>query len=636
MKKCLLLLLPVVIGGGLMAQSYFPDKVDKKIANLYTQAISAAESGQFKQGISILDKAIQQDPKFVDAFLSRAGMYGELKDYVSAIRDYEKAFSLDSVYSSDYKLPYSINLCGNGDFEKALDAVNSFLTNPKLNDVSLRSAFYRKKSYEFAIDYKKNHPNAYVFSPKNMGDSINTVDGEYYPSITIDGKTLVFTRRLNNFNEDFFESHFVDGNWSKANSLEGDINTPENEGAQNISQDGQWLVFTGCNFDGGFGSCDLYFSVLTRKGWSVPQNLGPNINTEFWESAPCFSPDKRDLYFASRMNGGYGGIDIWVSHRTPNGRWSVPENLGPEINTKGDESCPFVHADNQTLFFTSNGLQGYGGDDLFVSRRKADGTWGKPENLGFPINTVENEGSMVVAADGRTTYYASDRADSRGGLDIYTFQIRDDLRPFKTLWVKGKVYDKNTKAGLPSAVELIDLGTAQVISKVQTDEEGNYLITLPIGKDYAFNVNHKGYLFYSENFPLSKKDPDSTYQIDIPLQPIVTNASIVLKNIFYETNKFELKPESQVELNKIVQLMADNPKLKILISGFTDNVGKNADNLNLSNNRAKTVIIYLASKGIPQARLQAKGFGSAKPLSDNKTEEGRALNRRTELSVLSN
>jgi len=636
MKKWPVLLLFSLLFGTVYSQSYFPDKVDKKTAALYTQAISAAESEHFKEGINLLDKAIQQDPKFVDAYLSRAGMYGELKDYKSAIQNYEFALGLDSLYSSDYKLPYSINLCGNGDFEKALAAVNSFLTNPKLNDVSVRSALYRKKTYEFAIEYKKTHANAYLFEPKNMGDSINTIDGEYYPSLTIDGKTLVFTRRLNNFNEDFFESHFENGVWRKAHPLEGDINTPQNEGAQNISQDGQWLVFTGCNFQGGLGSCDLYFSVHTRRGWSEPQNLGNNINSEFWESAPCFSPDKRDLYFASRMPGGVGGTDIWVSHRLPSGRWGEPENLGPEINTKGDESCPFIHADNQTLYFTSNGHPGYGGDDLFMSRRKPDGTWGKPENLGYPINTVENEGILVIAADGRTTYYASDRADSRGGLDLYTFQIRDDLRPFKTLWVKGKVFDKNTKAGLPSAVELIDLQTTQTISKVQTDEEGNYLITLPIGKDYAFNVNRKGYLFYSENFPLSKKDPDSIYQIDIPLQPIVANASIVLKNIFYETNKFELKPESQVELNKIVQLLTDNPNLKIVINGHTDNVGKDADNLTLSNNRSKTVTTYLAAKGISQSRLQAKGFGSSKPLSDNKTEEGRAMNRRTELSVLSN
>ena len=636
MKKWLILLIFCALLGSVYAQSYYPDKVDKKTAALYAQAISAAEAGNFKDGINFLDKAIQQDTKFVDAYLSRAGMYGELKDYKAAIQNYETAFGLDSAYSNDYKLPYSINLCGNGDFEKALDAVNSFLTNPKLNDVSVKSGLYRKKTYEFAIDYKKTHANAYLFEPKNMGDSINTVDGEYYPSLTIDGKTLIFTRRLKGFNEDFFESHFENGVWRKGKPLQGDINTPQNEGAQNISQDGQWLVFTGCNFEGGMGSCDLYFSVLTRRGWSEPQNLGNNINSEFWESAPCFSPDKRDLYFASRMPGGVGGTDIWVSHRLPSGRWAEPENLGPTINTKGDESCPFVHADNQTLYFTSNGHPGYGGDDLFVSRRKPDGSWGKPENLGYPINTVENEGSLVIAADGRTTYYASDRADSRGALDLYTFQIRDDLRPFKTLWVKGRVFDKNTKAGLPSAVELIDLGTAQTISKVQTDEEGNYLITLPIGKDYAFNVNRKGYLFYSENFPLSQKDPDSTYQIDIPLQPIVANASIVLKNIFYETNKFELRPESQVELNKIVQLLQDNPNLKILISGHTDNVGKDTDNLTLSNNRAKTVTTYLAAKGINQARLQAKGFGSTKPVADNKTDEGRAQNRRTELSVTSN
>jgi outer membrane protein OmpA-like peptidoglycan-associated protein len=278
---------------------------------------------------------------------------------------------------------------------------------------------------------------------------------------------------------------------------------------------------------------------------------------------------------------------------------------------------------------------GYGGPDLFFSRKGPKGDWSVPENLGYPINTIYDEGTLFIAADAKTAYYASDRSDSKGGLDIYSFILPENIRPNKTLWVKGQVFDKKTTKGLPSAVELIDLNTKQMISKVQTDEKGNYLITLPVGKDYAFNVNRKGYLFYSDNFSLINHSPDSTYEKNIPLQPIEANASVVLKNVFFDINKFDLKPESEAELDIVVQLMNDNPTVKIQIGGHTDNIGKPADNLTLSNNRAKSVVTYLISKGIPTARLSAKGFGETQPVADNKTEEGKALNRRTEMKVMS-
>jgi outer membrane protein OmpA-like peptidoglycan-associated protein len=196
------------------------------------------------------------------------------------------------------------------------------------------------------------------------------------------------------------------------------------------------------------------------------------------------------------------------------------------------------------------------------------------------------------------------------------------------------VYDKKTGRGLPSSVELGDLSSKMIISKLQTDETGNYLITLPIGNDYAFNVNRKGYLFFSENFMLSRSSPDSVYQMDIPLQPIEANASIILKNIFFEVNQYDLKPASQIELDDVVKLLKENPLLTIQINGYTDNVGKPADNLLLSENRAKSVVNYLKSKGIDPKRLFFKGNGDAQPVAPNATETGRAQNRRTELKVL--
>ena len=209
------------------------------------------------------------------------------------------------------------------------------------------------------------------------------------------------------------------------------------------------------------------------------------------------------------------------------------------------------------------------------------------------------------------------------------------MRPSKTLWVKGQVFDNKTKKGLPSTVELIDLGSKEPVSKVQTDAQGHYLITLPVGKDYAFHVNRKGYLFYSDNFSLSRKEPDSLHEKNIPLQPLEANATIVLKNIFFATNKFDLQPESQSELDKVVSFLKENPSLRIEISGHTDNQGKPGDNLVLSNNRSKAVVNYLIGKGVSPQRLVAKGYGETKPVADNKGEEGRSLNRRTEMRVIS-
>jgi len=619
------------------AQPYDPSKVNKKAVALYTQAQERAEDGNYASAAGLLQQAIAIDKNYVDAYLALGSIYGSIKNYNSSVNWYEKAFALDSGYTINYKYSYANNLAGLGQFEKALTAINEFFTkSPPKNSTRMKEAEARRKSYQFAVDYARYNPDKnYVFVPVNMGPSVNGSESEYFPSLTMDGSQLVFTRKLGGNNEDFYSSNKKTGDgWDIAKPMTA-INTSQSEGAQNISSDGNWLVFTACHRSDGMGSCDIYISYKTPGGWSQPENLGRNINTDQWESQPCLSPDKRDLYFTSKRFGGFGGSDIYVSHLQSNGRWGPPENLGPGINTPGDEQCPFIHADNQTLYFTSSHWQGYGDEDLFYVRKQPDGTWTAPVNLGYPINTIDREGTLFIAADGKTAYYASDRSDSKGGLDIYSFALRENVRATKTLWVKGKVFDKKTKTGLSSAVELIALVNKQVISKTETDEAGNYFITLPVGKDYAFNVNRKGYLFYSDNFLLAGRSPDSTYQKDIPLIAIEANASIILKNIFFDVNKSELKPASQAELDKLVQLLNENPNLKIEISGHTDNTGKPAGNLTLSNNRAKAVVSYLTAKKIPAQRLIAKGYGETKPVADNKTEEGRSQNRRTEMKVVS-
>ena len=624
---------------------YDPDKVNKKAVQLYNKALQQATGDDdLKSGIATLEQAIRIDKNYEEAYLSMAGMYAEMKNYQAAIDNYEKAKAIDSNFFLDYSLPYSIDLAGTGNFDKALRAIDRFLTIPNLNETSRKAGEYRQRCYRFAVEYAATHPNAnYKFEPQNLGDSVNTDDSEYYPTISLDGDTLFFTRRIHHTNEDLFEAYRLPGGgWTRAHGLPGNINTNENEGAQTVSIDGQWMILDICNSAEGRGGCDLYISYRTPDGWSSPENMGDSINTEFRETGASLSPDKKDLYFSSNRPGGYGGSDIYVSHHLLNGHWSSAENIGPVINTIGDESTPFIHVDNQTLYLNSTGHPGYGSNDLFVTRKTADGSWGKPENLGYPINTIDDEGSLVIASDGKTAYYASDRADSRGGMDLYSFIIREDVRPAQTLWVKGRVFDRKTGKGLPSSVSLTDLSTGRVVSSLMTDETGNYLTTLPTGKNYAFDVKRRGYLFYSEHFALSNTPGDSTnkapgdsaWHIDIPLQPIEPNAAITLKNIFFETNRYDIKPESEPELNEVVQLMKDNPTLRIQISGHTDNSGKPADNRTLSENRAKAVTNYLITRGVAPGRLSAKGFGETQPVADNATPEGRARNRRTELTVV--
>lgn len=619
----------------LSAQSYQPDKVQPKIQARYDKALDMLADGAVKEAAEALAVCIREDSNFVDAYLSLAGLMGQLKKYDRSVQLYEKARSRDTAYFVPYYLPYSINLAGLGKFADALTAVQNFLAYPKLNERSIRSGQYRKSCYEFALQYASLHKDAgYHFLPVNLGDSVNTSESEYYPSVTVTDSLLVFTRRsTSSHREDFVESRITHQGFGKWKLIDGDINTETNKGALSVSQDGEWMLFAGQLSAQTYKSFDIYISYYTPQGWSEPQNMGENINTDFYETAPTLSPDKRALYFVSNRPGGYGGSDLYVSYRQPNGKWGPAQNMGPGINTAGNELAPFIHADNQTLYYTSDGLPGYGGSDIFVVHKQPNSEWGKPENLGYPINTIENEGSLAVSADGLTAYYASDRADSRGGLDLYKFELRPDIRPYRTLYVKGVVTDSKTGKPLPSSVELTDNSTQQPLMKVQTDEQGGYFITLPTGKDYTFTVNRKGYLFYSELYALRNSIADSVYRKDIALQPVALHAEIIFRNVLFATGAYLLPKDAAVELDKLVQVLTENPGLKVEISGHTDNVGKAEDNVRLSSNRARAIVEYLQAKGISSERLSYKGYGATQPVADNSTEEGRAKNRRTSFCI---
>ena len=343
------------------------------------------------------------------------------------------------------------------------------------------------------------------------------------------------------------------------------------------------------------------------------------------------------MYFASDRFGGYGELDIWKTTLDTSGKWTKPVNLGKVINSSASEMSPFIHPDNTSLYFASDGWIGMGGLDLFMSRCDEKDEWTEPKNLGYPINTHGEETSLIVNALGNKAYFSSRRDDTFGGMDLYEFELYEEVRPIPVTYVKGKVFDAATKNSLEAKFELVDIETAEIIIEATSNSgNGEFLVSIPVNRNYALSVSKKGYLFYSENFTLKDvKDASEPFKIDIPLSSIKVGQKIVLKNIFFETNSFVLKTESKVELNKLVAFMKENSSIKIEISGHTDNVGKKDLNIKLSEKRAKAVYDYLLqSNAISEFRLKFKGYADNQPIESNATPEGKAKNRRTEIKII--
>ncbi|MFN5324776.1 MAG: OmpA family protein, partial [Bacteroidota bacterium] len=501
---------------------------------------------------------------------------------------------------------------------------------------------YRIECCKFAINAISKPVS---FQPENLGESINSRYDEYFPSLTVDDQSIIFTRNRpdvegsTRFHEDFYISRWSGNSWELARNAGGSLNTGGNEGVPCYSSDGKVLFFAACQRSDGKGSCDIYYSANRKDGWTRPLNLGGPVNTGMWESQPSFSSDGRTLYFIrGRITGtGIREQDIYVSKIGDDRKWSEPMKLAANINTPEEEEFVFIHPDNQTLYFSSDGHIGMGGLDIYVSRRNPDGSWGNPVNLGYPINTFGDERGLLVGPKGNVAYISSDRKGGYGGLDLYKFELHERARPIATGYVKGTVVDANTRAKLAASYEIIDLESGKSLVKSGTEEGiGTFLASLPSGKEYLLNVSREGYVFYSDNFSYTNPGSvDKPYQIEIKMEPISIGSKVVLKNIFFASGSFELKQSSFPELEKVLGFLKSNPKVKIELSGHTDNIGDKKSNLILSKNRAKAVYDHLVSKGVSPSRLSFEGYGDTMPVELNTNEEGRAVNRRTEFKITS-
>lgn len=611
----------------------------KKAIKLFEEALKYYSAKRNSEALEILQKAIKADDQFVEAYAVSGDCYSDIGDLKNAIASYQKVVDISPDFmATSYKQLADVQF-RTGDYKAALGNYQIFMTKKRVNPKIREEAERYLKNAEFGAVMKER---PVPFDPKNLGPSVNTDQYEYFPVLTADEQTLVFTRNQRqsagmDYQEDFYISFSDGGDWAQAVNLGKPINTDDNEGAQTITADGKQLFFIGCNRKTGLGSCDIYRSLRNGKNWGTPENLGSPVNSSKWESQPSISADGKTLYFVSNRPGGLGGMDIWVTQLAPNGEWTIPRNLGEPINTPFSEETPFIHPDGKTLYFTSNGHVGMGEKDIYVTRMDSVGVWSTPQNLGYPINTWNDEQGLFVAASGENAYFSSDREGGLGKLDLYSFKLYDEVRPTRVTYVKGKVVDKVTGKPLAAKFELIDIETSEVVIESGSDPiNGSFLVTLPVDHSYALNVSKDQYLFYSEHFSLPKEhDISKPYRMDVQLQPIKYGEKVVLKNIFFETASYDLLPESQVELNKLVAFMVNNPTIKIEIGGHTDNVGKPEDNQLLSENRSRSVRTYLIENGISEDRMQYMGYGQEQPVDTNETPEGRANNRRTEFKVLS-
>ena len=624
----LLLLLTVLF---VSAQERQYSTKNKEAIKYFALANQSLDDNLYDEAIDLLQKAIDEDSRFIEAHAVLADVLRGRWRWTEAAGQYREVLKIDSEFNNTFYFKLGdceIHTAKYGDANQHLE---KYLSYPNLTP---QTAYIAKKllaDANFSIDAIQ-HP--VPFNPINLGPEINTADDEYMPAITADENTLIFTRKINN-NEDFYQSVKVNGKWQTATYLSNQINTPQyNEGSQSLSLNGKVLFFTGCNRPDGLGRCDIYISIKKGNEWTKPFDIAPPINTPGWESQPSISADGRTLYFVSNRKGGFGGYDIWKSNLTEKG-WSEPENLGPNINTAFDEQSPFIHADDSTLYFCSNGWPGLGGMDLFVSRLGKDGKWQKPTNLGYPINSSGDENGLTTTANGNYAFFASNKLNGYGGFDIYTFELPPALRPHQVTYVKGTVMDAITKKPLEASVDILDLEKNDpVYQDYSSEEEGYFLATITTGKDYALNIAKEGYLFYSGNFSLKGRVTKDPFNITVYLQPIEVGSKVVLQNIFFATNKFDLQDESRTELQKLIDFLTQNPKLKIEVSGHTDNKGTMQANQVLSENRARSVYQYLIANGISADRLSFKGFGQTQPIASNDTEDGRSQNRRTEFKIV--
>lgn len=632
---------------------------NKKATKLYDQAVSEYNKKMFPNASKLLHDAINMENEYVDAYfllgMINVRKTGEGDEAVFNARAAMKYFRQVIKLCPNYENPYSWFYLGElyygiEKYDSAAICYNKFLDAAEKADKIVKPADFDKASSmeKFAKDYSEVTSKSVPFNPHPVKGICTKLD-EYLAIISADNEIALFTRKDSmppkvgaiamdaGFKEKFIMSTRYGGEFDRGKPLPSPFNKFDNEGGPTLSIDNKLLIYTVSKMVGGYLNTDLYYSEFIDGKWTEIKSMGPKINSpDSWESQPSLSSDGKTLYFASNRRGGFGGIDIWKSIKDQNGEWGMPVNLGKTINTAGDEKSPFIHPDNKTLYFSSTGLPGLGGYDIFFAKMDDNGKWSTPKNIGYPINSKEDDFGFFVSTDGKTGFFNSNRKGigGVGGWDIYSFDLYEGARPEKVLFLKGDVKDETTNEPVRAKVTLKNVDTKEITEIAVDTTTGKYVAAVLFKNDYILSVKKEGYAYESKYIAREDTTFSTPAKVDMQIEPLVVGKAYEIKDIKYATASAELTETSKFILNGFIEFLTYNPELKVSIHGFTDDVGNDEYNLKLSDDRAKSVYTYLIENNIQADRLSFKGFGETQPKASNKTAEGRAKNRRTEFVIV--
>ena len=602
-----------------------------RVQKWYESARQLIKEREFDEGISLYQKCLAKEPTFVEAHWALASVFKNFGDLEISFYHLDQYYSVaDKPGISAQKLMIlAEQYFKNGFYSKAKACMDQFqlYQMPVDQDDSLLMA-------SIAYAYKHEKIKAVVM-PKALPSSVNRYYTQYFPTLTIDNTTLIFTKRAGGsraFDEDLVVSYRVDGVWTLATLLSKNIHSEFSEGAASISADGRTLIFTMCDKGRTIGRCDLFISRKYGEVWSNPENLGEVVNSKNWESQPSLGADGNTLYFSSDRPGGVGKRDIWYTHRVDD-TWTQPKNMGTIINTVQDDVTPFIHTNGENLIFASNGRVGFGGYDLFMSEQK-EGKWQVPSNLGNSVNNNLDQLSFIISADGSMAYFSQDfkKADGKLRSEIVQLPIANDsLVKNTSRYIFGRVRDAVSQEALKAKIELFDIFTNELKYSTFSDSiSGEYFFALNEGLSYGVYAGAKGYFFEDFRFDIQNSTSWQPDTLDIALSPLEVGASMILENIYFELASYELTKNSQSELEIVAEFLVEN-RVNIQIEGHTDQTGEPAYNQTLSEQRAKAVYDFLIESGIPSDQLTFKGLGSTRPVELDPTLSDQ--NRRIEFRI---
>lgn len=620
----------------ILSQNNFPcpSSADKKAVKYLSDAVKARKDKKDYSDVKkLFMRATDQDSAFAEAWNNLGDAAYYRKDFNTMAEAYEKLISLcpDAGADAYYRL-------GNYYYEKekfgeAKTCFKKFLEFDFLKETHARDA-------ELKIFRSRLRLSPVPFNPVPV-NGISTKDPEYLAIISADNELCFFTRRYDyqdknsitsQSNEKFMISRNINGEFEKGVPLPAPFNrkSSNNEGGPSISIDNTMLFFT-VNDGGNF---DIYYSISNNGYWDEIKNLGTDVNDPLqWDSQPAIAPDGKTLYFVSYRDSIHRTSDIYRT-KLVNGVWQKPERLPSVINTNGNEKSPFIHPDNKTFYFSSDSLPGMGGMDIYVSRKDEKGNWSEPVNLGYPINTDADEVGFFVSTDGRKGYFASNSLKGVGGYDIYSFDIPVEAKPEKVLFLKGEVKDEEENLPLAARIEIKNMITKEVLEIEYDTLTGKYASVLPFKHDYLLTISKEGYAFNSKYYSLRDSTLEKPVNTEMKMRKMEVGKSYTLNNIYFATDSWVLSDTDKAVIESFSEFLKQNPSIKVAIHGHTDNSGSPSSNLSLSKNRANAVYDYLVKLGIDTSHLSYEGFGQSKPVASNSTEEGKALNRRTEFYIL--